>query len=641
MIRIPVAKDWEAEIQEPNRGEFDDNLGGAVEYTFTHFIYKVLEFAGGSIGVFLGGAIVKFLDTVEPHMVKYVSPLIDGLLDIPEMPEWLRDYLKAVKSPEDEVGAALLASAGGAVVGGVVGSLFGTLLAGPTQALNKGLRLTIPDPGSIYALGRRGLISWEEVDDYMARIGYHDRIGGNLNEVLRPRASEGALLESVRRGDLEDAAFRGELKDRGYPTIDANLIGLQRETLMDVGNIIRGYHRGDVTDPDAKILLGKLGFKDSTISLILSNAEVIPGVGDLVQMAVREAWDDGIADRYKYDADFSTEFGDWVEKQGMDRGWAQKYWRAHWQLPSVTLGFDMYHRGIIGEGELKGLLRTADYPAGWRDKMVSAAYHPITRVDVRRFYRLGILSYEQLIDRYKMLGYNQEDATLMADFTVKYESPDPEDEAGKVRELTRGVIEKAYRLGKITRDEAVTKLLELRYDEDSINLSLSLVDMQIELDSIPDYMEDYRKDLSNLILKSYTKRMIDPQSARGYLLELGLDEREIPLKLQVADYAYSEAMKDHGIDLVGESYVKRVITETDAYGLLGGLDLTGAQQSQILGEWDMERNLRTRQLTEAQYRRALTKRLLTPEDYTEAMRGLGYNERDVGILTQMAIETEE
>jgi len=120
------------------------------------------------------------------------------------------------------------------------------------------------------------------------------------------------------------------------------------------------------------------------------------------------------------------------------------------------------------------------------------------------------------------------------------------------------------------------------------------------------------------------------------LLDLGLDPTEIPLKLSVADYAYSEAMKDHAIDLVGESYIKRVITQNDAYAMLGSLDLTGAQQSQILGEWDVERQLRTRTLSEAQYRKAMQEGLMTVDDYTEAMRGLGYNERDVGVLVGMA-----
>ena len=636
MLRIPVAKDWEAEIQEPKRSEYPENLGGAFEFTVTHFIYKMLEMTGGAIGVFLGGSIVKFLETVEPHMIHYVSPLIDGLLEVDEIPGWFRQFLEQVKDPDDEVGAALLQTLSGSIVGGATSTLMGVAFAPATQWLNKKTRLQIPDPSTMYSMARRGLIDWDWVKDAMGRMGYHQDIANGLNEILRPRLDIGTLTEGIRRGKYSPVNLTQEMGHRGFGTEDqAVTLGLI-DNLLDLGSIMTSYYRKTITLDDAKVRIGKLGFTPSDTQLILQNSQVIPGVGDLVQMAVREAWDDGLAQAWGYDQEFSGEFAAWGEKQGLSSEWAKRYWRSHWQLPSVSLGFQMYHRKLISKGDLEGLLKTADYPAGWREPMINAAYTPITRVDVRRFYRLGLFDHDELVTRYSQLGYSPDDSESMAVFTEVYEGGDGEDDTAESRNITRSLLEKAYRVGKLTREEAAFELGKLRYSSDHVELMLDLVDITRELDAVPDFLHDYRNDMKNLLLRSYTKRMISSQDVTSYLVTLGFDPQEAELQIQVADFAYADAVTDRNLDLIGENYVKRTITRTKAFELIGNLNIPSGQQEQLLGEWDLSRTLRTRKLTQAQYTKAYGQELISIDEYAENMRGLGYAESDVEILIKFA-----
>ena len=89
----------------------------------------------------------------------------------------------------------------------------------------------------------------------------------------------------------------------------------------------------------------------------------------------------------------------------MDKEVLQWYWRAHWELPSPTTGFEMLHRlhpdvlEVIGEkykemglnpddlktdlDTLKELLKISDYPKYWRDRLAAISYSPLTRVDLR------------------------------------------------------------------------------------------------------------------------------------------------------------------------------------------------------------------------------------------------------------------
>jgi len=164
---------------------------------------------------------------------------------------------------------------------------------------------------------------------------------------------------------------------------------------------------------------------------------------------------------------------------------------------------------------------------------------------------------------------------------------------------------------------------------------LSLVDMQREVDAIPDYDTEYRNDMRNILLNAYTKRMISASDVSSWLIQLGFDAREAHLQMSVSDTSYSMAMKDKSLDLIGENYVRRTITRPEAYGFVGGLNIPGNQQAQLFSEWELERTLRTRRLTEAQYRKAVRNEIISPDQYDEAMRGLGYSDPDVSILRQL------
>jgi len=308
MIRVPVAKGWEAEIREPNRGEYPNNLGGAVEYTVSHWIYNVLDFAGGAIGVFLAGSLVKFLDAVEPHMVEYVAPLIDGMLGIPDMPPWFRDFLNKIRNPQNEVGAALLSSFSGSAVSAISGSLMGALFEPYTQQIRKWRRAALPDPMTVMGLYWRGVMSSGDAHEALARAGFTDPMISQLNEVMRPRMDVGTLAEGVRRKNISGMQMFTEMDHRGYTDWDINVAMGMVDRLLDMGGVLTSYHRKTFSRTEARNRIMRLGYTYPDANTILENAQVIPAVTDLVQMAVREAWRDDIASAWGYDEEFSSEF---------------------------------------------------------------------------------------------------------------------------------------------------------------------------------------------------------------------------------------------------------------------------------------------------------------------------------------------
>jgi len=366
----------------------------------------------------------------------------------------------------------------------------------------------------------------------------------------------------------------------------------------------------------------------------------IPGAQDLIRMAVREAWQDKVATAFGYDEEYPAEFGEWLTKQGGSTEWAKRYWRAHWDLPSPLMGYDMLHRGVIDRDTLETLLRVADYPRFWRDAMIAISYQPLTRVDVRRMYGLGVLDRAGVKNAYLQLGYDDTNAERMAEFTVRYEDLHGESKPEKYRELTQAQVIKAYSRGLFTRQEAVDSLKTLRYTDEDIEFFLNMADFDKAIAKVPDYSAEYQRDVKSIVENAYGRALIGKDTASSMLKSLGLAEADVAYTLAAVEYGTEQADKDSALDVIAKGYVTRAITRTDAVTLIGRLNIPATQQERLFQTWDLERDLRNRRLTEAQYRKAYTLGLINLEGYAEALRGLGYTEADIKLLVDM-IETEE
>ncbi|GAH81965.1 unnamed protein product, partial [marine sediment metagenome] len=117
-------------------------------------------------------------------------------------------------------------------------------------------------------------------------------------------------------------------------------------------------------------------------------------------MAVREAFTPAIAKKFGQYEDFPPDFEKYAGMKGLSKEWAERYWAAHWSLPSPSQGYDMLHRGIIDNKELFMLMKALDIMPFWRDKLMQMSYHLLTRVDIRRMYKAGVLTEAEVYESY-------------------------------------------------------------------------------------------------------------------------------------------------------------------------------------------------------------------------------------------------
>ena len=237
-----------------------------------------------------------------------------------------------------------------------------------------------------------------------------------------------------------------------------------------------------------------------------------PPVADIITMAVREVFTPAIAARFGQYEDFPPELEEWGIKKGLSKEWSERYWAAHWALPSTTQGFEMLHRGVIDQSELNMLLRAQDVMPYWRDKLTQIAYRPLTRVDVRRMYREGVLDEAGVYEAYLDHGYSEDNAQKMTEFTIRQTL------SAQAKFTSTNVIA-AFTKRMINRSEARSLLADLGIQGDNISYIID----RAEYKRLWALTESRIAGIKNL----YKKGVYDENAARSQLLQLNLPSDEV------------------------------------------------------------------------------------------------------------------
>ena len=233
--------------------------------------------------------------------------------------------------------------------------------------------------------------------------------------------------------------------------------------------------------------LNRTGYTSEDAQNVIDSWEVIPSIQDLLWMVGKEAFEPRQIERYGLEDEFPHEQRIWLEKQGLSEYWQRKYWVSHWSYPSPQQVLELLHRGKLDPEDVFEYYKVVEMPPYWRKKLMEASYKVYTRVDLRRMEELNIVKgMEALVKGYKEQGYDEEHATNMAKFTIKYNQRRKSD-------LTRNRIIEFYVKGIITEQDVILYLEELDYDRTEIMYYIRDAKLKIKkeyIDTLLDSTED-------------------------------------------------------------------------------------------------------------------------------------------------------
>ncbi len=314
------------------------------------------------------------------------------------------------------------------------------------------------------------------------------------------------LLREFFRSPHNRTLIEGYLEEHNFGPTAQSVMLAAVQNFGDLSTIFALRNRG-IIDDDAEALsdIQKLGFNEDDAKNVFSLRHVIPALPDIIRMAVREAFSPAAIERFQLDEAYPEGLTKWAGKQGLTEDWAKAYWRAHWDLPSISQGFEMLWRTDFSDSDLDMLMRVADINPYFRPFLKQIAYHPLTRVDVRRMYTLGVLNEEsrgEVTEAYKHLGYNELNAQRMTEFTIRYEN------RSKTANLAKKVLW-AYESGLTDKRTTVEDLEDLFHTHADALYEVALIDAELALDA--------RDDELDRIRGLYTSRRITRDEASDLL----------------------------------------------------------------------------------------------------------------------------
>lgn len=369
----------------------------------------------------------------------------------------------------------------------------------------------------VQALYKRGLISIEESFNKFAEIGWQPEDRGFIEELGWTIPNAMLLVQGDLQQDLSDDVI---LKDISIADISPRYARNYYDAILtkpSSQDIIAYQLRQDPNLADLPSQLRRIGIHPAYHSLYRELAYQIPPIADIITMAVREAFTPDIAAKFGQYEDYPPDLEKWAEKKGLSGQWSRRYWAAHWSLPSPQQGFEMLHRGVVTQEELNLLLRALDIMPFWREKLTKVAYRRLTRVDIRRMYRVGVLTEVEVYEAYLELGYNERDARRMSDFTVKQTL------ATQSKFTSRDIIT-AYTKYMITRSEASSLLYQVGVKPENVAFILSTA----EYKGAWELTDDRISAIRNL----YKKEVYTADKTRAELLRLDMPAERVDVLME-------------------------------------------------------------------------------------------------------------
>ena len=242
--------------------------------------------------------------------------------------------------------------------------------------------------------------------------------------------TEGNAIVAYLANNISEEVARCWVQANNYHWDDYKHVINASRSKLGVNELIQLNLRGEIGNQemsDRVRELGFLGMQEPDEFMELS--KWVPGPADLIRWMVRDVEDVAIVQRFDLDADFDAKFAGQVEKysewQHIDKQDMLRYWRSHWTIPGPHQLYEMYHRlrytdipanERVSREDIETALKQQDIAPFWVDRLLAVSFRPLTRVDVRRAYRIGSINRQQVERAYKELGYNDSNATILGDF---------------------------------------------------------------------------------------------------------------------------------------------------------------------------------------------------------------------------------
>jgi hypothetical protein len=287
------------------------------------------------------------------------------------------------------------------------------------------------------------------------------------------------LALAVTKGILAQDVYLASMAESGFSNDWAMTWQEENYVYPNPAQTFELFWRGIIDDATLNLILTRNGYRPDIVAYIKALSYLIPPAGDLITMAVREA----------FDPQFVTEapdiFAEYMGKKGYTKEWADRYWTAHWIPVPLAQAYSNLHRGYWSKERFMTALRIADIHPEWREDIYNVAFNPPAIREMGYGFDVGIYTVEDIIKYRKWGGLNQEDAEKAAISLVAYRTE-------AEREAVRREYLYAYSAGTIDDKELENNLIELGTSPPAVALWIERAQLLRERQKKADPIYEFR-----------------------------------------------------------------------------------------------------------------------------------------------------
>lgn len=431
-------------------------------------------------------------------------------------------------------------------------------------------------------------------------------------------------LQQKTLGYMSNEDYWAQMSLAGFKRTEGRAIFEAMGQPLSPVETMLAFFRGKYTNTEMYTRLQANGLRNAKeVEAFQEISRPIPGPSDLVSFALKEVWDSDVVARFGYDAEFPQAVEYWLRKQGFKDteeafsiggvnypalSWARAYWRAHWQVISPGQAYEMLHRfrgnpddsatwrvpGVkpFLQADVDTVLKVADYPQPFRERLSAMSYHLLTRVDVRRMIETRSIGRDDAVERYQDMGYKPADAALLADFVTRNADKKRLDKQW-TSVLAR--LKKGYYLGVINATEFAKSIYAA--NPASTLSAAAFTALPAEVQAVIASGD------------SFTQVMVSEANA------------------QIATSLVTDSIKS-----VRSAYLRWFIDDTLCLNSLISIGVELARANQFIMQWRIQRIMRGKDIAAAKVLDFVKRGIMNAGDATFRLLNMGYSNLDVSRM---------
>lgn len=539
----------------------------------------------------------EFFRLTGSEVARTVGPLWRDLAGREGAPDWLRATAGFIADGRGQWATMLAGQTSSILAGGGILTVITNELqpfVGATIAANPHMPLS---PADAAAVEVRGLSWGPELWTDAAQAGINRDRYTALLQVQAQVLAAGDVLELYRRGELTRARALAFLRRAGWDHDHAEaFLALSRVhiSLPDAGAM---WNRDIVSTEEGHALAVLNGYTPADFDRFAALGGEPP---DLTATIL--AWQRGIIDESDVDRA--------IIQGPIRKEWIPVVKALRWNPLPASEAADAVNQGHMSiedarhVGTLNGL-KPDDF-----DVIVANAGIPPGPQEALDWVNRGILTEAQFREAFleSRIKNKYIDLYLQSRHTI----------------LTMAEIRSLYAKGAMDAASASARLQQRGYTAEDAGFILA--------GAHADRAESTKDLTKSEILSVYESRAVDRATAAGMLADIGFDPDETAWLLLIADSRRERKYTDAVVSRVHAGYVAYRLDTTAASSTLDEFGIPPEQRDELIGLWDLERQVVTRGLTVAQVQAALKRGLIDVGGAVERFVQQGYSPEDADIL---------